>query len=454
MNYKKKILLCIAISLTISAKSQVPSQIKDSLQSILNTFIIENTIPGGIMAVQHRTDNWIWKGQSGISNINTMQSADTTFYYRIGSISKNFMATTVLHLVDRNILSLNDNIEMWLDSTLFNNIPYGNQMTIRNLLNHTSGLYNYVYDSAFAVNLRTNPNAFFTTDSLINIALSHPPEFIPNTNWKYTNTGFVILTKIIESATGVTYQQYATDSILTPLGINSSYYPDTNIILENHMRCYADYDNNNILEDYTDVTTTWAVGAAEIVSKLDDQLMYFNALIDENIISPSAYNEMITPLPTNSTSSYGLGIYTVDSTMIGHGGIYFNTSGLWYLVDLNVIVAYNFNLRNVDAYSKILQKTHHLLSSNITNIEESKQQKLTSIFPNPVNNILNIVFNENINQKAKLLLYDMNGKLMKSFVFFEENSITLDVSNISSGTYILKIFVENEMMETKKIIIQ
>ena len=455
MNIKKTILLGLVIGMSLAAYAQtVPLQIRDSLQHILDNFLMEDDIPGGIMAVHHRSDNWIWKGQGGVANIATMQAADTAFHYRIGSVSKNFMAVTILHLVDKGILSLNDTIGQWLSPTLINAIPYSEQITIKQLLNHTSGIYSYTDDTAFLLTLLTNPNASFTPNDLINIALTYPPNFLPGTNWAYNNTGYVLLTKIVETATGMSYASYATDSLLAPLALTSTYYPDTTIIATNHMRCYADYNVDMVLEDYTDVTTTWATGSGEIVATLDDQIRYFNALLDGQLISPTAYNELRTPFYPSSSYTYGLGMYIIDSVLVGHSGLYFSTTGLWYYEDLDVVIAYQFNRFDVDTYNKILLRIYQLLTSSTVSVREPTSQAYIDIYPNPAKHTVSIQLNEDADSMDKLVIYDAMGKVVKSYTLLPTaNQLTIDVRDVNSGMYILAIYGDGHLLGKKKLII-
>ncbi|OJJ19835.1 hypothetical protein BKI52_15245 [marine bacterium AO1-C] len=431
---KKLLIPILFVGISFYGNAQLPQNTKNSLQNILDQFLKEDTIPGGIMTIHSRADGWTWKGQAGIANVNTRQPANTAFSYRIGSVSKNFMATTIMHLVDRNVLSLNDTIGKWLPTSLTNRIANSQNITIKHLLNHTSGIYSYTDDTSFLTTLLTNATAYFTPDSLINIALSYPPDFTPGTNWKYNNTGYVLLAKIVEASAGVSYHQYATDNILTPTGLSHTYFPGTNLIPENHMRCYANYDNDATLEDYTDITTSWAYGSGEIVSTLDDQIAYFNALIDGKIISAASYNETITPF-TPESYTYGLGTYIIDNNLAGHSGLYFSTTGLWHFQDLDMVVAYQFNLFDVDVYNKVLVKVHELFSLTTSTFEVSPPP-LINIYPNPTSDLIMINCEGFNTQNLKVSIYTQRGQLIYSAKL---NTKKLDIEYLPSGVYFVRI---------------
>jgi len=422
----------------------IPWGVADSLQKILDDCVINNNSPGGIMIVHSRSDNWTWKGQSGIANISTMQQADTSMFYRIGSISKNIMAVTILHLVDNSILSIHDTIGKWLDTTLTNKIAYSEHITLKHLLNHTSGIFSYTDDFNLMNSLLTDPNASFTSDSLISIALSHPPDFFPGDSMKYNNTGYVILTKIIESACGMSYYQYATQNILNPTGLNNTFFPDTNVIFQNHMRCYADFDFNSILEDYTQVSPTFAIGAGEIISTLDNQIHYFNTLIDGNIISQSSYNELLSPHPG---SEYSLGTTIIPGLIMGHAGNYFNTSGLWYFETLDVVIAFNFNLNLVDFNNGILIPVYLLLSKPDLSVQNyNTNNDLIHIYPNPADEELTI----EINEPSEITITDMNGQIVWN-THASQLVSSYEISMLPAGVYNF-IAVNSKGIASKKLI--
>jgi D-alanyl-D-alanine carboxypeptidase len=424
----------------VSVAQSPPTVVSDSLQQILVDFVELDDIPGGIVAVHHRGQNWVWKGQQGFANVTTLQNADTTFHYRIGSISKNILAATVLHLAENNLLSLDDGIEMWLDPSITSQMPYSDQITIKHLLNHTSGLFSYTDDQPFLLELLTNPSATFTFNDIVGVSLSHPPDFIPGTNWSYNNTGYVILTDIIESAAGISYHQYATDSILTPIGMNNTYFPVSNTIPTNHMRCYADFFQTGTIDDYTDITTSWALGAGEIVSTLDDQLTYFNALLTGNVISQASYTEMRTPVAPNPTFTYGLGLAINYNTIIGHGGSYFNTSGSWYFEDLDVFVIYQFNLHKVTAFENFLFKIHTLLSNDDLSISAPDMNQTNfKLFPNPADDYLSIYTENNA---GTLHFTDLTGRTTK-IIMVEAGTTKIDLVDFTPGVYMV-VFVDEQ----------
>lgn len=425
----------------------VPWGVSDSLQAILDDFITDNNIQGGIMSVHSRDGNWTWKGQAGIANISTMQQADTSMFYRIGSISKNIMAVSILHLVDNAVLSLHDTIGQWLDSTLTNKIPYSEQITLKHLLNHTSGIFSYTDDASFMTALLSNPHATFTPDSLISIALSHPPVFLPGDSMKYNNTGYVILTKIIESACSISYHQYATQNIFNTNGLSSTYFPDTNIIAQDHMKCYADFDFNLILEDYTNVSPTFAIGAGEVISTLDNQIHYFNTLIDGNILSQNSYNELLTPFPG---SDYSLGTQVIPGLIMGHGGNYFNTSGLWYYEALDVIIAFNFNYNNVNYNDGILIPVYLLLSKPDLSVESLKtDEQFLHLYPNPAYDSFIV---ETADTDGIAIINDMLGREILR-IPLTQTQTRIETANWHKGLYILTV-ISKEGVSSGKVMVR
>src|SRR5262249_23663221 len=106
-------------------------------------------------------------------------------------------------------------------------VPNGNGITIRELLNHTSGLYNYIDDNGFRARLLNDPGYSWTPAELVAIATAHGPVFAPGTTWLYSNTNYILLGMIVEAVTGTTIEQQLRERLFAPLGLTSTSFPMT-----------------------------------------------------------------------------------------------------------------------------------------------------------------------------------------------------------------------------------
>jgi D-alanyl-D-alanine carboxypeptidase len=182
------------------------------LQGLLDHLVAPD-IPGAMGLA--RDGDQTWRGASGLADIATGRPMDPADRYKVGSVTKTFTATVVLQLVGEGKLGLQDSVQRWLPGL----VPNGKNIKIRHLLQHTSGLYDYLADPRVADPYLVNGDLDFVwrPRQLIAIAVEHPPLFAPGTSWSYSNTGFVLLGLIVEAATGTTMQHQLEARIFRPL---------------------------------------------------------------------------------------------------------------------------------------------------------------------------------------------------------------------------------------------
>ena len=154
-----------------------------------------------------------WKGVSGISHAGNPINSDMEF--GIASNTKLFTGVLLLKLAENNVINLDDSLHAYLPT--FNNID--SNITIRQLLNHTSGLDDVTSVPGYPDSILTNPNRIFTPSELMTWA--GPPLFAAGTSWSYCNTNYLLAGMVAESATGLSYGKLLRDSILNPLQLDS-----------------------------------------------------------------------------------------------------------------------------------------------------------------------------------------------------------------------------------------
>src|SRR5262249_4030851 len=149
-----------------------------------------------------RTGGQQLSGTSGVANLDSREPVNGNGFFRIGSNTKTFVSVVVLQLVAEHRLSLDDTVGHWLPGVVLGNGNDGNQITVGELLQHTSGLHNYTDDLQAQI---TSPEAYrqlefhqFSRQDLLNIALAHPPDSAPGAAWNYSNTNYILLGMIIE----------------------------------------------------------------------------------------------------------------------------------------------------------------------------------------------------------------------------------------------------------------
>jgi len=206
--------------------------------------------------------------------------------FRLGSVSKQFTAISILQLVEKNKLSLDDEIQKFIPD--YPNDGYGIQ--IKHLLSHTSGIPDYLQmDHPDPFVLRRD----FTPKEIIDFFKEQPLEFDPGTQFSYSNSGYIILGYIIEKISGKSYAQYVNDYLFTPSQMNNSYYETYQTIMPNKARGYSKEDNEYINSEFFNMSIPYAAGALR--STTQDLLKWHMTLRQETIISNEQLQKAITP---------------------------------------------------------------------------------------------------------------------------------------------------------------
>ena len=304
-----------------AAGSQAPSAElpRQQLQQLLEGLVATGQ-PGAIGLARHGKETW--RGASGLAILDPEQPMRPGLRYKVGSITKTFTATVVLQLVGEHKLRLGDSVERWLPGL----VPNGDHITIRQLLQHTSGLFDYAEDPRIAEPyLQGDLEFVWRPRQLIAIATEHPPLFPPGTSWSYSNTGYVLLGLIIRAATHSSVQQQLQTRILRPLGLRHTSFPVTNPhIAGPHAHGYQlGAGPGGTPLDFTGLSPSWAWATGNMVSTVDDVAHFHRALLRGRLLPPGLLRAMQTTVATGPGFRYGLGLVSIElpcGTFWGHEG--------------------------------------------------------------------------------------------------------------------------------------
>jgi D-alanyl-D-alanine carboxypeptidase len=264
-------------------------------------------MPGAYAVVRDGRD--AWAGAAGVADIETGRPASPSFRHRIGSITKTFVATTVLQLVGERRVRLDAPAGRYLPRL---GIPP--EVTVRMLLDHTSGLGNYTTALITGENdLERLRHTTYTPRELVAIGLSLPPTGAPGAGWSYSNTNYVVLGLLIERVTGHRYDAEISRRILYPLGLRSTSFPGVDPYLRGpHSRAYVQWSDGS-LRDFSVMNMSWGGAAGEMVSTMADLNRFFRALLSGRLLSPALLAEMKTTVPFDpavpAAGGYGLGLF-------------------------------------------------------------------------------------------------------------------------------------------------
>lgn len=330
-----------------------PEHSQAALQEVLDRSVAPGGVPGALAGV--------WQAghpaalSAGVADLRTGRPPRADMHFRIGSITKTFVATTVLQLVAEGRLRLSDTVDHWLPGLIDKNGNDGNKITVRMLLNHTSGLYNYI-DAQFVDALYHDRFHTYTPRELVEYAVGHPPDFPPGTSWHYSNTNYILLGMIIRTVSGHSYADEITRRILLPLKLRNTSLPGASSGLPApFVHSYYRPTTTSPVEDFTLLNPSWAGAAGEMISTVGDLIRFDSALLGGRLLPPALLRQMLTPVrdsnlyPGHGPYRYGLGVEIVrlenGVTVYGHTGdiIFGSLSSLFATRPGQHVLATNLN---------------------------------------------------------------------------------------------------------------
>ncbi|MFC1725319.1 serine hydrolase domain-containing protein [candidate division KSB1 bacterium] len=354
--------LLLALNMIYCSKDssiEPETTIAEELQEVLDEKL-EIFNGTGVSAAVVFPDGDTWSGTSGVSFGTTAITPDMIF--GIGSVTKVFIAALCLELAEEGTFSLDDSLFQWLPD--YPNID--NSITILQLLNNTSGIYNItdnteVWDAVFA-----DPAKSWTPEEIISAFLPEPYEN-PGEGYYYSNTNYILLGKIINEATGSTVSTELRNRFFEPLGFNDTFFEFEEILPSNIAHGWFDLGGNGSIDDVSLISGTgiysvlWAAGA--IFSTAEDLAKWSSALFRGEVLSQSSLNQMLTSYatyPGTTDVGCGLGVFLIGPgnnagvELVGYTGRTFGyLTSLFYVPDHGFSVAVMVNEDNVTCLDEI-----------------------------------------------------------------------------------------------------
>lgn len=328
----RSILFVAMMSLVLGCGSSSPEEDMEILLQDGLDRLQANGI-SGLIAELHDGDQRIL-ARSGVASLDSEEPVDFDSYFRMGSNTKTFVSVVVLQLAGEGALTLEDTVDQWLPGVVTGNGNDGTQITIRQLLQHTSGLYNYTNDIAGLFNaddFLEFRHERVEAEDLLAIALEQEPRFAPGMDWEYSNTNYLLAGMIIESVTGRDWRAEVQSRIAEPLGLQHTFDPGDQVDLPSpHARGYEQFASGEPLIDVTSMNQTWADAAGSLVTTTADLAKFWQALQQGALLEPDQMAELHDTIPAPPFealwpgTSYGLGIMWFPMSCGGgywsHGG--------------------------------------------------------------------------------------------------------------------------------------
>ncbi|MBA2653018.1 MAG: beta-lactamase family protein [Tatlockia sp.] len=357
----------------LSLPANQPYKSTDKTQKILDNFIhhqAEKYYITGIpltIQCQNFNNNTPVTYNSGLQSRNG-PPVNGGSLWQIGSNSKSFLAVVILQLEAENKLSIEDKVSDYLSEDQY---PKWKNITIKQLLNMTSGIHDYANEEDDIPNqIEQNPRYLFTTDEILNSVKERDLWFKPGKNWSYSNTNYVLAGKIVETITGKSVAEEIRERIINPLKMHHTYFissfPKENVPPKDQKSLMSGYFSANNAPhlpfgmDTLDYSLSWGNAAASITSTSSDLNHYVRELFNGNLVPNKQLAELITlvdekgrPLPKGLNKAhprgYGLGIRAeylprLKSVVYFHGGETFGFSSTWkYIVSTKASVIFTLN---------------------------------------------------------------------------------------------------------------
>ena len=296
------------------------------LRPLLEAHLRETATPGAVVYVDV-PGKGTWFTAIGTADLSNHAPMSTSFYTRIGSVTKTFTAETILRLVDQGKIRLDDPVSKYQPEVLKVAGGGAEHITIRELLNMSSGFFDFQEDSDFIKLGTDRPDMVFDPRDVIAVAMKHPLYFTPGTSFHYSNTNTVLLGLIIQQVAGQTVADAYEQQLFGPLGMSQTSFPDRSLsaVPAPHARGYyfateQQYAARGLPADETTWNPSWGWTAGAGISTAQDLATWARALGTGRLLSHATFAQQTKFIAVpGSTARYGLGMFDFDG-YYGHNG--------------------------------------------------------------------------------------------------------------------------------------
>jgi D-alanyl-D-alanine carboxypeptidase len=440
--YSLVIILLFALA-HVTLCAQVPPAYAARLQFVLDSISNAYNIKG-VSAAVVIPGAGNWTGTHGESHAGV--PINSSMVLGLGSNTKTYVASLILKMEEQNLLSVNDTIGSWIQHPNVNG-----QITIRQLLNHTSGVFSYTGSQKWEDSLVADFTRVWIPDSITQFI--EAPDFAPGAGWNYSNSNYLLLGLIIKQVLNQPLSAALKGNILSPAGLNNTYiYPEENVTAA-IPHAWSDILNPGpAMQDLIAVhnyshnamfSMAWAAGA--IVSTAEDNALFWSKLIQGQIVTPASLVKMKTTVTLSSTVSYGLGIFKYKNfngrTIYSHGGTnigFINENLADSVSGVGISVLTNQDSIDNNILLGELVAALHKVTINpplaVKDIASADHNLVT--YPNPARGSFSIA-GMTEGKAAALSIYDFTGRQVLTRQISSYRNIQLPV--LSDGMYTVKL---------------
>ncbi|MFF3291278.1 serine hydrolase domain-containing protein [Streptomyces sp. NPDC003023] len=315
----------VAVGAPLASAGQDQAKPRAAVQQSLDRLVRDDGFPGALASLRDSKGNFR-NYTAGVGDLETRSKVPVDGQVRIASTSKLYTATVVLQLVGEGRIDLDASVETYLPGLVRGEGIDGRKITVRQLLQHTSGLPDY---TATMPDFSKWRNTYVTAHDLLDMALKEKASFAPGNGWEYSNTNYTVAGLIVQKVTGRPIGEEITNRIVERIGLRHTYWPGAGdrSIRERHPHGYASDTPGGPLSDATEADPSWGGAAGQIIARPSDVNRFLTALMDGELLKPRQLKEMRTTVPAKGLPDgwrYGLGIVEMPlscgGVAWGHGG--------------------------------------------------------------------------------------------------------------------------------------
>ena len=447
-------------------KAQIPAALDSELQHTLDSM---KTILGAksLSASIQTSDGSTWAHAVGVSSVLPAAEVTPNDAYLIGSVTKTMTSACILQLAEEGILHLDDSLHEWLPA-----MPYINpNIRIRQLLNHTSGIYDVLSNPDHQDSLMADMSRIWTPEELIERFIA-PSLFQPGASWSYSNTNYFLLGMIIREATGNPFYTELRNRFLNPLQLNSFAIPAFETLTSPVAHLWLDITGDGVLDDVNDFYMNYlalnstAGAAGGYFSTPTDCTRWMRSYMRGDLLSSAIMNEAKTTVTVGGNiQQYGLGLMHKTSGFLGyeaygHGGDLAYHASSWYFPEFDQSITVFTNDNNKNSWT-LIPVVRELLRTYVANHTASLQENILQNFqisPVPFTDELNVSWESfSAGEQFEVVLTDASGRTIREQeeIACTDSHFEARLNNLNSlptGVYFVKISGRNGTSKTAKVL--
>lgn len=290
-------------------------------------------LPG--IAVLIEDENGIWMGSAGNADIKEGVDFRPCTVSKVASMTKMFLVTAVMQLREQGRINIDDKISKWLSADIVNKVDNADQVSIRDLMQHTTGIYDIIFDADFYLAVLNNPNKHWTGEELIKFAYNKPAVFAYKDTLQkaeYSNTNTLLLSMCMEAIIGRPHHESLRELVFNKVGMRNSYYHYHDALPSQVAQGYFDLYNNGSIVNVSNLITGSGNGFNGVYSSVTDIHKFLRALfIERTLVDANSLNIMQTFVPSGEEGDIGVGLLQQYKQLnLGHVGVGHSGGDLGY----------------------------------------------------------------------------------------------------------------------------